>query len=346
VAPKKGPLDAWVEEQERLDHLTEEQNNQVLDAQRDLEKQEEAGHILQFPWRALQDMCGNIVRGDVIYVCAFSGHGKTSWMMSFLELFFQLGRSIYYLGLETRPKVLRTEWACRRLQIHPGDALSGKLVETVEGIEQRNALKRELAWQLHPDPEKRIRFSPVSFMTAKELRKAAREAKSVGADVMIIDHIDHISMDGSGGGRFEDSVAVNHEVLRVAQENDMVFLVASQLNNDAVRGNPLQLYHPPRPEQVYMGGHKRQVASLMLGLYRPLSPNLTEDELKAARGGRLTPQQFTKPNTMGVVQMKNRRYGEREGARCELHIERGFVRDKTAMDDAMERVRNRINQEE
>ena len=323
-----------------LEELQHEQDLQVIDAQRDLDRQEEAGHLLRFPWEALHDVSGNIVRGDVVYVCAFSGHGKTSWMMSFLELAYQRELSVYYLGLETRPKVLRTEWACRRLGIHPGDALSGKLVESLAGLEQRKALKQELTWQLGHEAS-RVRFNPTPFVTVRELEVAARQAQDAGSQVMIVDHIDHISTDGGGGGRYEDSVAVNHALLRIAQDSDMVFLVASQLNNDAVRGNPLLLYHPPRPEMVYMGGHKRQVASLMLGLYRPLAPDLTEEELRDARHGRLEPRRFTKANTMGVVVMKNRRYGEKEGARCELHIERGFVRDRTSMDDAMERIKGR-----
>ena len=75
-----------------------------------------------------------------------------------------------------------------------------------------------------------------------------------------------------------------------------------------------------------------QVATGMVGLYRPLRTpheDETQDEygaiLKAVRAGTVDVPEVLMPNTMGVVYMKSRNYGEREGMRCFLGVEQGRV---------------------
>ena len=75
----------------------------------------------------------------------------------------------------------------------------------------------------------------------------------------------------------------------------------------------------------------------MIGLFRPIRkprPDEAQDEylaaLRAARSGTGQITDALEPNTMGVVAMKLRNYGAREGAKSYLHIECGRV---TAMDE-------------
>src|SRR4051812_18860959 len=68
---------------------------------------------LHFPWPTLDQAVGGIAPGQIWFVGAFSGHGKTTFAMSALDEWFNQGKRIFYMGLESRPSVLRTQWACQ-----------------------------------------------------------------------------------------------------------------------------------------------------------------------------------------------------------------------------------------
>jgi hypothetical protein len=100
-----------------------------------------------------------------------------------------------------------------------------------------------------------------------------------------------------------------------------------------VRGDHLARYQPPRESFVQMGGHKRQIASGMIGLYRPLRTRQPHEDPKAwaqrltdAKLGHIEPHELLQRNTMGVVQMKSRHYGD-EWHRVMLRVEQGAVID-------------------
>jgi hypothetical protein len=83
-----------------------------------------------------------------------------------------------------------------------------------------------------------------------------------------------------------------------------------------------------------MGGKKREVATGMIGLYRPLRmqlPNESVEEfgaaLKAARSGRAEPHTVLEPHVVGVSAMKLRNYGQHEGKRVTLGFQAGRVVD-------------------
>jgi hypothetical protein len=113
--------------------------------------------------------------------------------------------------------------------------------------------------------------------------------------------------------------------MREAQRTGIRCLVATQFNNDALKGNRAGRYLPPQPGHVFMGGHKRQIASGMLGLYRPLKRGLDPEIMRDFQRGELEPSDVCEPNTMGIVCMKHRLFGKYEGRRVYLGVERGKV---------------------
>ena len=151
-------------------------------------------------------------------------------------------------------------------------------------------------------------------------------AAAAGADVLVIDHVDHL--DSAESSLYHTSVAVNQALLLAAQEHGFRVLAATQFNNDVVRTNRILRYSAPQPNYIYMGGHKRQIASGMLGLYRPLKINgADKNTLAAFRDGNMETQDVLEPNTMAVSVLKHRLYGQREGQRIYLRIEHGRVLD-------------------
>jgi KaiC/GvpD/RAD55 family RecA-like ATPase len=280
--------------------------------------------FLHLPFPSLDSVVGGIGKGEVWFVGAYSGHGKTTFLTSALDAWFDQGKGIYFMGLESRPKVLRTHWACKRLGLDAGDVLSGKASLMADWEFQRKRLSEEIKSQVQGETSEQVYFSPRQFVDPKALRAAGNEAKALDSDILIIDHVDHLS--GTFGNLYQQSVEVMKTLLAVAQEFEIRVLAATQFNNEMIKGTRLGLHHPPTPTAVYMGGHKRQIATGMLGLYRPIKfGGLTKEESTSFMRGELEPKDICEPNTMAVSVMKHRLYGDREGKRVFLRVERGKV---------------------
>lgn len=305
-------------------HPTVEASDQIVDATLDLNRRPE--DFLHMPWAALDGMVGGIAPSDLWFVGAYSGHGKTTFLTSALDAWYESGKSVYYMGLESKPKTLRTHWACKRLGLDAGDVLSGKLMEREDWQFTRERIKAEINSQMKGDRSEQIYFSPRQFVDADSLHKAAKEAAALNSDVFIIDHVDHL--EGEGQGLFEQSTRVLKMLLWVSQEYSLRVLAATQFNNEMVKGNRLGLHLPPTPTAVWMGGFKRMISSGMIGLYRPLKfGGIDDDTLKSFAKGNGEPQDVCEPNVMAVSVMKHRLYGNREGRRVFLRVEKGKVVD-------------------
>lgn len=285
------------------------------------------GEFLHMPWPSLDALVGGIAPGEVWFVGAYSGHGKTTFLMSALNLWFEQGKRVFYMGLESKPSVLRTQWACQRLGLNAGDVLSGKMASTsADWPFIRKKIKDELYAQTLDDRSERVYFSPEKFVDAKKLRAAAFQAADLGSDVLIIDHVDHL--EGSKGGLYANSVQTMKVLLSLAHEYGIKVLAATQFNNEMIRGSRLGMHMPPTPTAVYQGGHKRQIASGMIGLYKPLKPDITKQEMQRFARGELEPQDVVERGVMAALIMKSRLYGEREGKRVLLRVEQGRVKDR------------------
>lgn len=279
--------------------------------------------FLRMPWSSLDQVVSGMSAGDIWFIGGFSGDGKTTALTSAVDCWYEAGKRIYYLGLESRPNVLKTHWACKRLGIDAGEVLSGKALRWADWQERKAELVGMIRSLDEGQTAAQVHFSPTEFMDAQALEEAMRNAREFGADVLILDHIDHI--EGSRGSPYEVSREVCMTLLREAQASGIRCLVATQFNNEAIKGNRAGRYLPPQPGHVFMGGHKRQIASGMLGLYRPLKQGLDVDTMRNFQRGLLEPQDVCEPQTMGVVCMKHRLFGNHEGKRVFLGVQRGKV---------------------
>lgn len=284
--------------------------------------------FLHLPWAVLDGLIGGIAPGEVWFVGAYSGHGKTTFLMSALDAWFEQGKGVYYMGLESKASVLRTQWACLRLGLNAGDVLSGALHKNANWPFVRVQILEELRKQTERGIPSQIYFSPEKFVNESRLHDAVAHAKELKSDVLIIDHVDHLE---GRGNLYNASVQVMRSLLSFAQDYGIKVLAATQFNNEMIRGNRLGMYMPPSPLAVYQGSHKRQIASGMMGLYRPLKPGITADEMKKFQRGLLDPQHVVEPNAMAVSVMKHRLFGNREGKRVLLGVVKGRVVEDEAL---------------
>lgn len=282
--------------------------------------------FLHLPYAEVDALVGGIGAGNVWFVGGFSGHGKTTFLMDLTAKLLQRKQRVYYLGTETRANEIRTRLACLRVGVYSGHVLSGKAYSWAHWDATRADLVKDIRAQQALGDGNEFMVCPVQRVGAGGVCGAFRDAAMFGADLLIIDHIDHIEH-GAGRSGFEDSRMLSHLVLDQAQGAGLRTLVATQFNNESLRGNRLGPYLPPQPHYVYMGGHKRQVAWGMLGIYKPMRDNLTPEELKAARAGTMAPDEFIEPNVMALCVMKHRHLGSHEGKIAKLRFDHGRLHD-------------------
>lgn len=305
---------------------------QVEDAMRELDLPPDA--YLHLPYRDADRVMEGLPPGRVAFVAAFSGGGKTAFITSSIIRWVERGLRVYCLPLESEPNEFRTHLACKQLDYHAGLVLSGSYKKSMPAevwAEMRANLRETMRKQTQGEMGERLYVSPVSAINERELIQAAEHAAELGSDILVIDHIDQVA-GGDGVNLHAESVKVVNTTLELAKKYKLHIVATSQLNNEMLKGDRLGTYQPPQPQHVYMGGKKRHVAAWFLGLYRPLRLDGARDpewpnQLKRARAGEIEPNEVLEPNCMGVVVMKHRLMGEREGQRFFLRVQHGRVTD-------------------
>lgn len=309
--------------------------NQTLEADKHLDRHPDS--LVRWPFAALDELTGPMGAGELWYVCAFSGGGKTTFVGSIVDRWRHARKRVYVMPLELQPWRFRLYLACMSLGIHPGDALSGKIRDMPNGKALAEALKAEMRAQAQPPYVDHVMIGSQRAINVKGLEKGLQQAKAFRADVVLIDHIDHIEPNaGASNNGYGDATAVQHAAARMVQDNGLLIVATSQLNNSIVANGQdhLARYQAPREHHVLMGGKKREVATGMIGLFRPLRAKLSNESpeeyaaaLKGARAGLQEPHTVLEPHVMGVNAMKLRNYGQKEGQRVTLAFENGRVTD-------------------
>lgn len=278
------------------------------------------GDYLRWPYPALDDILGLWAPGELGIACAFSGGGKTLFTTNVEYDLLRQGQRVYHIGLETRPALVRLHFACLHLGYYVGDVLSGAAKFRPDWPDMEVALRAEINAGFRE--EFPLVVNNERWLDVVRLTKALEEAAFYGCKLVVIDHMDHLAT-SEHVSLYQASVSTTRRLVECTQSLGLRVLALSQLNNDAVRGDVLTRHRPPRPEMVFMGGHKRQVTTTMLGIYRPLLPDASPDDIKAVRADRMDVMQIVQPNVMGVAVMKHRHYGNREGKVVKLGVAHG-----------------------
>lgn len=304
-------------------------SDQVIAAMNALDRHPDT--FTRWPYPELDALTGPMAPGNIWFVVAQSGGGKTTFVGSIVDAWRLAGKRVYVMPLETRPHEFRTYLACMACGVHPGDVLSGEITRHPNYRAIRETLRSEFYAQAKPPYVDQVMISGTRAINLQGLERGLMEAKAFGADVVIVDHIDHIE-GGDGSNVYTEAKRVNDGALRMAQDNNMLIVFTSQLNMQASKGDYLTKFLPPKIEHVAFGSLKLRNATGMIGLFRPLrklNPNETPKEyeglLKAIRAGHGDVSSMLAPNTMGVSAMKLRNYGSREGQKTYLWVERGQV---------------------
>lgn len=308
----------------------------------------DASHIVSWPFAALDQLAGPLPPGAVAYVAGFSGQGKTTFIVECIRRWLAERYKVYVMPLESQAPEWRVRFACSTIGVEPGDALSGRLKQRAhrgdaEAVRTREAIRavlNETAALMRRDSP--LYVSPDPFLDFTTFRLNVRLAAEWGYRLIIVDHIDHVRATNDRGSVTAASAQIQYGALELAQQYGVVLILMSQVNLNAVRGQHDQLakYRPLREDHLYMSAAaKLQIATQVLGLFRPLREDATTDEKRAASAGEVDPTTLLAPNRMGLNAMKLRHYGQRTGQRIHLAYDHGRVRDLDVAERAADEAR-------
>jgi hypothetical protein len=297
------------------------------------------GRVPRWPWQAVHTLAGPIAPGTVTYLAAFPGNGKTSYLGHAIWHWLRQGLTVFHMPLEATPREFVVRLLCADLGLDADDALSMRLIERAQAGDPHATAQRERlreAYQrvsVDPGPIGNLVIEPAGMLSADQFKKACRVAVKHGADVIVVDHVDHIGQTAADN-RTDIAISrdVQHTAHATARTAGIPFVLASQLNSSRTGGDPLAHYRPPRPDWLWNKGVKEQVATNILGLYRPMRSDLTDDQRRNASRGMLPVAEVAAPNQMGVASMKLRYGGGMKDTAAILHYERGVIRDLPATD--------------
>lgn len=295
----------------------------------------DASRMIRWPFPRIDAIAGVLVPGRLYYVAAFPGNGKTSYLSACYAKWVEDGFRVTYLPLESDPMETVTRVACARAGVNPDDALSLRLkIAADAGNERAAALRADLmvAFRLlieDRDLWELFRIEPTMTLTPKRLEEVGRVVREMDSDILLVDHIDNSEADEHQAA---SEIATSNKLqtlgLQIARTLHIPVVFATQLNSTKTHGDRLAHYRPPIMDWLYNKGKKEQLAAVCLGLFRPLRPDATDDEMDAVKKGLASPSTVAKPQTMGVALMKGRYSGDHKDAVIELRYDRGRLSDE------------------
>lgn len=284
-----------------------------------------ADDFLRWPLAPLDKALGGIMPGTMHVFVAHTGTGKTSLCETLKKLWLMAGRKVYGAGLEMAPYQLRTQLACRFLGLDHGELFRGNLQRDPRWPEIREKLLAEVHRQRTEADYQRVRLAPFERLTAKIAASICERADAFGADVVLIDHLDHLDAI-ERGSNYQESLAVMQVIEALTKSYGLRMILTSQTNKEGKSGNRLRDHYPITSEMVRYGDHKINAATTFSGLRRPIKPDVTKPEMAAARADYDKVREILLPHTMAVNVLKDR-YGTALGEDIRLGFWRGEVLD-------------------
>ena len=302
--------------------LTEDAEAQVERARRFLDLTPR--DFLRWPWKAMDDVVGGMAPGTVHGIVCPSKGGKTTLMRSAAKAWIQQSCRVFYGAFEMPATTMRTMYAADDCGLDPGDVLSGLWQTFGHYDELRPRMKAAYEEQLNPlSPYKRLRFSSFESVDERAVRGMMEQAHDWGADAVILDHIDHLSI---GTGRsYEMSIGALDLLEKLTKRYALKCIFTSQTNYDGRSQDKFRDHRPVLDTSVKMGGKKKEICTTMLGFYRPLKLGFSKEEKAQVAWGEKSPYDFLWPDVNAFNLMAHRGYGRRVGQRDYLGWERGQI---------------------
>jgi replicative DNA helicase len=284
----------------------------------------------RYPWKELSELAGPMCPEDLIMVAARTGGGKSLFLQNLFDAMICAGRFGLYVGLEQSPEILRIKWACLRSDVAPKLVLA-----TPDGMRgtptwhtAMDVVQADLKWQRTPEIKVRAHFSATRKINARKLQSWTEWAVDHGCEFVIVDHIDRVQH-GDGKNSFHEMSESIRLAKELAVKHRIVMILASQVGRP---GDQLEQFMPPSLHDLRGGGTKEEESDTVIGVYRPMRMDVTDQELKAVRQGLKKRDDVIEPHTMGVMLLKHRLDGPQAGKVVKLAVRHQRVFDLAERD--------------
>jgi replicative DNA helicase len=275
----------------------------------------------QFPWPDLAALSGPMCPEDLILVAARTGGGKSLFLQNLFDALITAGRFGLFCGLEQSPKILRIKWACLRAGVPPKFLLATRKEDrgTADWRLAMDKVQAELAWMKSPAMRLRAHFATARRIDKAGLKAWTEWAVDQGCSFLVVDHVDRMQH-GTGKNSFQELSETVQLAKELAVEHRIVMLMATQVGRPS---DQLEQFMPPTLHSMRGAGTKEEEADTVLGIYRPLKPDMDTKTMTRVRQGLLDRDAITEPDTMGVQLLKHRLDGPVAGKVVKLTVEHG-----------------------
>jgi replicative DNA helicase len=304
---------------ERLRDLA---NQQVTDALMHLEGS--FSEEVDWPWETLTDLVGPPLAGELWFVGARPGCGKTTFCMNVMQHHIKNKRPILYVGMEMPPDRLRLQWAAWANDLDYKYVARKQWDKLPPG--SQDMLREHLQWQYSPDIRSLVTFADDERLTVKSLNHWLSETADLGIKTVIVDHLHRMQF---GGGKNDPTHSMAEGVVAlktVAKQNGIRLIVAAQLKR-RMGNDILEDYMPPSASDIKQTGATEQEADSIILLHRSLKAGTTHGHLAQVRAGQMELHDIADNGVMKVRVGKCRIDGDARDRSVPLYLHKGILYD-------------------
>ena len=211
----------------------------------------------------LDRLTGGLFPGQLVYIGARPGVGKSALGLSIAAHRARKGGRVLYVTLEMGGKELAARIMAEESMVNLHGLTTGNL--TSEDYERMAPLWGELSkLPLTFDIESR---------TPLQIRRSAVEMQSNGGlDLIAVDYIQLLSGGGKYGNRYEEVTSISRNLKILATDLGVPVLCMCQLNRASEKGFGRARRNEPSMAEARDSGSIEQDANMFLTLYEPPEP--------------------------------------------------------------------------
>lgn len=187
-------------------------------------------HLKNFP--ELNQTFYGLQGGDLILVCAQSGHGKTAFALNIVnDIAIDQDYTVYYANAEMREDELTKRIASNRSRIPTSEVMSSQFIE----VKPEDAIER-LMNQYNIMLNKKLILSRIPIMSISSIRRAFKKLMngSHKPDLILIDYIGRMDLERGDKGlqEWQKLYLLSEDIKTLAVELDVPIIALAQLNED------------------------------------------------------------------------------------------------------------------
>lgn len=251
-----------------------------------------------WPQYKLVEHTDTIKKGDLIVFAAYTGSGKTTFLLEAVKGFVEQGIQTLYFGTEQSASDLTFKMACSDLAYDLLDSNRARLTEA-----QKAELDGVIA-KYSEAPYDKMHFHPNPSPSPEDVFKAIRHAvKHQGVEIVLLDYIGRVDLPGKNE-RIEMAQFV--KALKNLAIELRICIIAAQQINAAEFGSDMAKHTPPKLSDIQGGSKVVHEADLVLGAFQPFLAETTDEQKKAVRNGTMSVRDIVEPDTMCIIVLKHR----------------------------------------